>query len=350
MKADYDDPDKSKVHRLVLVGENTLSVGGQHTSLTVQDGSSLIISGTGQLTLIAPNSPAFGLWDNAKVTIESGEVIVDGKLGVGENSSCVIAKDGKLRALTSISTDEYYYSLQTGGIKAASGYVLVTEQDGDYTVFTVKEADPYVDPKPLAQATKEDAGKIVGSDGYVHVLHWDLPEGVSPVGMLASISETGKGLVIAKKIIVKKFNEWGGYGTSDYFSWDSSREDNDGKTATEIFQEWANNNEVSFGTWRIPTKADGQNMILGCRIDGDATEPSDENMISNGFKSKLKEAGICADDYLYFWTNTQWSDDFNEGMFVFDMNKMGNDSFATGFYRNSADSWSAIYPVLEFGY
>ena len=350
VKADYDDPDNSKVHRLVLVGENTLSVGGQHTSLTVQDGNSLIISGTGQLTLIAPNSPAFGLWDNAKVTIESGEVIVDGKLGVGENSSCVIAKDGKLRALTSISTDEYYYSLQTGGIKAASGYVLVTEQDGDYTVFTVKEADPYVDPKPLAQATKEDAGKIVGSDGYVHVLHWDLPEGVSPVGMLASISETGKGLVIAKKIIVKKFNEWGGYGTSDYFSWDSSREDNDGKTATEIFQEWANNNEVSFGTWRIPTKADGQNMILGCRIDGDATEPSDENMISNGFKSKLKEAGICADDYLYFWTNTQWSDDFNEGMFVFAMNKMGNDSFATGFYGNSADSGSAIYPVLEFGY
>ena len=109
VKADYDDPDKSKVHRLVLVGENTLSVGGQHTSLTVQDGSSLIISGTGQLTLIAPNSPAFGLWDNAKVTIESGEVIVDGKLGVGENSSCVIAKDGKLRALTSISTDEYYW-------------------------------------------------------------------------------------------------------------------------------------------------------------------------------------------------------------------------------------------------
>ena len=356
VRTHYDDPENTKVHKLVLDGKNTLSVTGYQNSLSVQNNCSLIISsastGTGKLILKSSSSDGEGLAvsDNAKVTIESGEVIVDGRLWISNNSSCVIAKDGKLRALTSISTDEYYYSLQTGGIKAASGYVLVTEQDGDYTVFTVKEADPYVDPKPLAQATKEDAGKIVGSDGYVHVLHWDLPEGVSPVGMLASISETGKGLVIAKKIIVKKFDEGGGYGTSDYFSWDSSREDNDGKTATEIFREWAENNKVSFGTWRIPTKADGQNMILGCRIDGDATEPRDENMISNGFKSKLKEAGICADDYLCFWTNTQWSDDFNEGMFVFAMNKMVDDSFATSFYGNSADLGSAIYPVLEFGY
>lgn len=348
VKADYDDPDNSKVHRLVLDGENTLSVGGQHTSLTVQDGNSLIISGTGQLTLIAPNSPAFGLWDNAKVTIESGEVIVDGKLGVGENSSCVIAKDGKLRALTSISTDEYYYSLQTGGIKAASGYVLVTEQDGDYTVFTVKEAAPYEDPKALSSATTNDIGKIIGSDGNIHVPNWDLPDGVSPVAMIASISSAGHGSAIAiNKITIQRTEEDHTYPVVN-FSWDNSGWANDDRTATEIFNDWALDNKVDFGEWCIPSKDEYQNMILSCRIDGDATEASDE-MTSNGFRTKLNEAGVDVFNQTAYWTSTPYVDDEEKENYRYYMHVDKHDNgFINNFWFENEGGECGILPVLKF--
>ena len=135
VKTSEYDPDNTKVHKLVLEGENTLSVAGEHTSLTVQNNCSLIISGTGKLTLKAPKNAALGLWNNANVTIESGEVTIDGSLG-GENNSCVIGVNGKLRILT-----EKIYPNTTDCIKAVDGYVLIANKDGDYTVFTVIEDD-----------------------------------------------------------------------------------------------------------------------------------------------------------------------------------------------------------------
>ena len=339
-----DGADNTKVvHKLVLDGVNTLSVTGNQNSLTVQDNCSLIISsastGTGKLNLKA-NDQCLGLWENATVTIESGEVTLDGYLGLSNTSSCVIGAKGKLRILT-----EKIYPTTTAVIKAANGYALVTTKDGDYTEFTVTEAPPYENPKALADATSEDVGKIIGSDGNVHVLYWALPEGVSPVGMLASISSTGHGLAIAKNIQVKKSYEWGGYDIYKYFSWGDSYWTNEGKTATEIFNDWAAENSVGFGEWRIPTKADCQNMILSCRIDGDANEASDENMTANGFKSKLTEAGICTNNYLYCWTSTQLDDEWMVYMGV-EINDEG--SSIANFNTTDVDATSAIFPVLEF--
>ena len=332
VKTSEYDPDNTKVHKLVLEGENTLSVAGEHTSLTVQNNCSLIISGTGKLTLKAPKNAALGLWNNANVTIESGEVTLDGSLG-GENNSCVIGANGKLRILT-----EKMYPNTTDCIKAASGYILNKTQEDGYTVYTVTEAP---EPKDLSTATTADLGSIVCSDGKVYVPNCGLPEGVSPVGMLASISSIGHGLAIAMEAIRKNSDDY-----RNGFSWDNSGEANDGKTATEIFQNWATNNEVSFGTWRIPSKSDCQDMILGCRIDGDATVASDENMTSNGFGTKLVAAGICTDDYFYFgtWTSTSGQD----GEIYLGTNKSENGSFVAGFYNYSFSTTTTIFPVLEF--
>ena len=131
------------------------------------------------------------------------------------------------------------------------------------------------------------------------------------------------------------------------FSWDNSGEANDGKTATEIFQNWATNNEVSFGTWRIPSKSDCQDMILGCRIDGDATTASDENMTSNGFGTKLVAAGICTDDYFFFATWTSTSGEY-DGEIIYEMGKGDNGSFVSRFSNSTLYSTSTIFPVLEF--
>ena len=138
VKTDEDDPNNTKFHKLVLDGVNTLSVTGDHTSITVQNNCSLIISststGTGKLILKAENGHALNVWDNGQLTIESGEVTVDGSLGIGDNSSCIITNSGKLRVLT-----QKLYS--ASGIKAADNYALIVSQDGDYSVYTVVEDD-----------------------------------------------------------------------------------------------------------------------------------------------------------------------------------------------------------------
>ena len=165
--------------------------------------------------------------------------------------------------------------------------------------------------------------------------------------MLASISSTGHGLAIAKEIQVKKSYEWGGYDIYKYFSWGDSYWTNEGKTATEIFNDWAAENSVGFGEWRIPTKADCQNMILSCRIAGDATEPSDENMVANGFVSKLTEVGIY-DNEMFCWTGTPVDDEW-----MFTMRVVGNSDEGSAivyFYSTmiAGDNTASILPVLEF--
>ena len=348
VRTGYDDPENTKVHKLVLDGKNTLSVTGYQSSLSVQKNCSLIISsastGTGKLILKSSSSDGEGLAvsDNAKVTIESGEVIVDGRLWISNNSSCVIAKDGKLRVLT-----EYLYSAE--GIKAASGYILTTTEEGDYTVFTVTEAAPYEDPKALSSATTDDIGKIIGSDGKVHVLHWDLPEGVSPVAMIASISSAGHGSAIAiNKITIQHTDEENHTYPVENFSWDNSGWANDGRTATEIFNNWALDNKVDFGEWCIPSKDEYQNMILSCRIDGDATEASDE-MTSNGFRTKLNEAGVDVYNQTAYWTSTPYVDDEEKENYRYYMHVDKHDNgFINNFWFENEVGECGILPVLKF--
>ena len=336
-RSDYDDPDNTKVHKLVLDGVNTLNTGlriGNSYNSSDSD-CSLIVSALsgGKLDI---TSGGIYLGTNATMTIESGEVSVDYLSWDGESCSVILSGDAKLRVRGSY-----------GFIKGASGYVINTTTDGEYTVYTVTAAPPYEDPIALSAATTADIGKIVGSDGNVHVLYWALPEGVSPVGMLASISSTGHGLAIAKEIQVKKSYEWGGYDIYKYFSWGDSYWTNEGKTATEIFNDWAAENSVGFGEWRIPTKADCQNMILSCRIAGDATEPSDENMVANGFVSKLTEVGIY-DNEMFCWTGTPVDDEW-----MFTMRVVGNSDEGSAivyFYNTeiTGDNTASINPVLEF--
>ena len=329
--SDDEDLDNTKVHKLVLDGVNTLNSGiwlGSYRS-----DISLFISASPEGGSLTITQGGFSLGENGVLIIESGEVSVDYLYYNNDDNNSVIlsGKDAKLRVRGN-------YSI----IKAASGYVLNTATEGDYVVYTVKEAPA---PKDLSTVTTADLGSIVCSDGKVYVPNCGLPEGVSTVGMIANISSTGHGLAVAmSKIKVRKDFDDGGWTTYEYFSWDDSAEYNNGKTATDIFNDWSSNNSVTFGTWRIATKEDCQNMILSCRIDGDATEASDNNMISNGFKSKLIEAGIIYDDYLYCWTNTTVDNDWR---FYMSLERNGEDSIAN-FYTTDNSATSSILPVLEF--
>ncbi len=126
--SDYDDPDNTKVHKLVLDGLNTLNTGLRIGNSYNSSGSdcSLIVSALsgGKLDI---TSGGIYLGTNATMTIESGEVSVDYLSWDGESCSVILSGDAKLRVGGGI------YDF----IKAADGYVLNTTTDGDYTVYTV---------------------------------------------------------------------------------------------------------------------------------------------------------------------------------------------------------------------
>ena len=325
---DMNDVENTKEHHLILDGTNTLT-SESGTAITVGENCTLDISGssTDKLTLEGTNNIQLG--NNAKMIIKGGEVIVEGMVGSMPNSSIIISGNGDQTGKMRIK------SVNTPPVKAGSGYVLHTTIDGDYTVYTVTAADPYEQPKALSSATSADLGKIIGSDGNIHVLNWDLPNGVSPVAMIASISSEGHGLAVAMDN-VKMLNQWGFPEVN--FTWDNSGMSNQSKTAEEIFNDWVNNNSVTFGTWYIPTKANLQTMIVDCGIEGDATaaHEDDYSMISNGFSAKLTEAGIFRSNDFRCWTKTG---------FMYIAKGAGT---ANAVFEQSQNASTCIHPVLEF--
>ena len=282
--ADDEDPDNTKEHYLVLKGENIVNSSDNIPSaLSVFENSSLNISASaGGKLILNGQGTNIGISRNANVTLESGEITVNGGLWINDGSCIIIKNSGKFRL-----KDGYIDS----GIKAANGYKLMTTTEGAYTVYTVTAADPYEQPKALSTATTADIGKIIGSDGKIHVPNWDLPKGVSPVAMITSISSTGHGLALATERVKTWHAVEGGGWYDESFTWNNAGDNNNGKTATEIFNDWNANSKVSFGTWHMPTVAEWQQMVLGCRINGDATAVGDE-MVAEGLVSKLKETGV----------------------------------------------------------
>ena len=132
---DYDDPDNTKVHKLVLDGVNTLNTGLRIGNSYNSSGSdcSLIVSAPsgGQLDI---TSGGIYLGTNATMTIESGEVSVDYLSWDVDNDGCsvILSGDAKLRVRGG-SHDSL--------VKAADGYALSSTTDGDYTVYTVTAAN-----------------------------------------------------------------------------------------------------------------------------------------------------------------------------------------------------------------
>ena len=132
-RSDYDDPDNTKVHKLVLDGVNTLNTGLRIGNSYNSSGSdcSLIVSALsgGKLDI---TSGGIYLGTNATMTIESGEVSVDYLSWDNDGCSVILSGDAKLRV-----RGGGYDSL----VKAADGYALSSTTDGDYTVYTVTAAN-----------------------------------------------------------------------------------------------------------------------------------------------------------------------------------------------------------------
>ena len=363
---DYNDVDNTKEHYLLLDGDNTFNCVARYLGIWVGENCSLAIStaSTGGKLHITGDA-SLDLYKNATLTIQDGEITVDNDVFISENSRliveggvftsavisgynggcCMISKSGKVR----IPKNAY---VSEGSIKAASGYLLNTVTEGDYVVYTVKEAPA---PKDLSTVTTADLGSTIGSDGKVYVPNCGLPEGVNPVGMIASISSTGHGLALAMdRVKIRQEIDHGWYD-AESFTWNNAGENNNGKTATDIFKDWIDTNSVSFGTWRFATAADWQQMVLSCRIDGDATEVSEE-MVAEGLLAQLKQAGIYQ-NYLDCWTGEPNEEEAGLWTSIFFHNDYWDEVKEepyVGPYKLNISKWNEpgntrnILPVLEF--
>ncbi len=125
-------------------------------------------------------------------------------------------------------------------------------------------------------------GEIVGSDGLAYYASDknDLPLGVTAVAMIAYKSATaGESLAIQLN------------GSSESKSWSGACKYSNYPSITG-----------NPGTWRLPSKADWQNMFVGCAKSGDAGAGDEMDPIA-GFKEKIGATGITWQSGFY-WSST----------------------------------------------
>ena len=147
-------------------------------------------------------------------------------------------------------------------------------------VYNVKPAQSLT----LASVTGSHLGWLVGSDGKAYEqTKGYLPIGVTAVAMIAYKSETvGESLAIQLNASPESMN------------WSDARNYSSYPSITG-----------NPGTWRLPSKADWQNMFVGCAKSGDAISPDGYGKMNPiaGFKEKIAATGITGLSILC-WSST----------------------------------------------
>ena len=134
------------------------------------------------------------------------------------------------------------------GVKMGSEVKLEAKPGYKFRKVEVKKK---AEAKPLANATTEDLGKVVGADGKIYATKADA-EAVATgnaVAMICYVNE-GHGLALALSDI-----------SSHYHSWDNSGSNNEGKTAAELCSAWNTSKAVTGATWKLASKSEMNLMI-----------------------------------------------------------------------------------------
>ena len=173
-----------------------------------------------------------------------------------------------------------YQALPLEGV--AAGTAVSFKYNGTKKVKSVKLRKKVVAAEGHALSASV-VGELVGSDGKAYAVadKDNLPQGVTAVAMVAYRSETvGSSLAIQLNADPK-----GG-------SWSEAKTYAEGLAA------------VPGGKWRLPSKADWQNMFVGCAVSGDDKDASDDYMDPiAGFKAKIAATGTGWHS-VYYWSST----------------------------------------------
>ena len=128
--------------------------------------------------------------------------------------------------------------------------------------------------------TASDLGKVLCTDGSIYEnVSAATTAGKTAVAMIAYVDETNKnGLAIQLN------------ASPASMRWSDAETYASGLTA------------VPGGTWRLPSKADWQNMFVGCAKSGDAGASDEMDPIA-GFKEKIGATGITWKS-VFYWSGT----------------------------------------------
>ena len=204
--------------------------------------------------------------------VDRTEVVTSLKMSNEDGSQVVEAEvsDGKI---TIKNTD-----LTAASITAAADFWFEAEIDGKPYVAKVN-----IDPTTLSPETDKTLematlGDVILSDGKFAAPS-STGTKVAMIAYLGNGSECNHGLAIQLK------------ATPASMSWSDACNYSSYPSITD-----------SPGTWRLPSKADWQNMFVGCAKDGDDSDASDNSLNPiAGFKEKIDATGI------YWFSNTYWS-------------------------------------------
>ena len=216
-------------------------------------------------------------------------------------------------AMPPAASSTYKFFVKTNNNKyIKSGTAVITA--GKYYQTTLDMPARY--PLALANATKEDLGSVIGADGNIY-LNMTAATGASPattaVAMIAYKSETkGESLAIQLN------------ASSESKSWNDANTYVSGLTA------------VLGGTWRLPSKADWQNMFVGCAKSGDAGVSDIMNPIA-GFKEKIAATGITWKS-VYYWSSA----DSGSSAWLAGVDLDGNYAFAEFYVGGTSGSFDVL--------
>lgn len=215
----------------------------------------------------------FTLKDNAKVNdndLSATQLVVTAN-GTSYTVTPTSATNVLYVAVPGFASQDVALAATVGNDTYTFAKTGVTFENGKYYTINVKMALV----KTLANATTDDIGKVVDTDGK---LYNTAAEATSPAAMIAYISSKGHGLAIA---------------LTD-------------QSATQTFNSGAlqtTPTAVSGGTWRMPSKEDWQNMFIGCAKSDDSTDKA-MSMTNAGFREKLQahfaDVGSTGN---YYWTS-----------------------------------------------
>ena len=200
----------------------------------------------------------------------NANTIEAGKATVTLDGTAATVTDGKLQ-----------------GVKMGSEVKLKANPGYKFRKVEVKKK---AEAKPLANATTEDLGKVVGADGKIYATKADA-EAVATGNAVAMIAYVGTASDCAHGLAIALADE------SDTKNYEAAGPACSGKAA------------VTGGTWRLPSIKDWQYMLIGCG----ASESYIENpsvMSYSGLASMLTTAqGNALVQGVSYWSSTGYTAD-----------------------------------------
>ena len=189
-----------------------------------------------------------------------------------------------------------------------------------YTTTDLALTSPAVE-----NAVAGDIGSVIGADGNIYPnANIATTFGTTARAMIAyvgSASECTHGLAIQLN------------GSPVSKTWDDAKSYAAGLTT------------VSGGTWRLPSKADWQNMFLACAKSGDASSVDANGKMDPiaGFKEKISATGTTWKSSPYYWSSTA----AGSNAWCVSVNLDGDNAYAN-FYESITSNGYSVLGCLDF--